>query len=350
MASFSWLRWLRSWYRPQVKTHRRPRPPLRLEHLETRLAPATHNWTGAANNGLWSTASNWTTPLPTPGTRDSDGFFPNVTFSSLATGTKTLVNDLTGLTLNSIQISATGYTLGGNQITLGDPSGTSLGQILDNAGAGSTATISLNVQLGGAAGTKQIVDVQSGATLTVTGQISGPASNSAELSKKDPGTLILTADNSSFVGPFSIQTSGGIVQIQNPNALGASTAGVTVGTNGQLQLDNLLGGAFTVTENLKLNGPGITNDGVPLLVAGSKSVTWAGNVELDSDSFLGSNVPLNLNNGINTPVGLAGSSLTITGTISDLVPATTSPRRASARSFSTRTWRRTGSTTTRIAA
>src|SRR5207344_948834 len=110
-------------------------------------------------------------------------------------------------------------------------------------------------------------------TLAVTGQLSSPVSGlSAELTKKGPGTLILTHDNTPFTGPVSLETSGGVLQIQNARALGSSTIPVTVGTNAQLQLNNpALGSPFVVNQALTLNGPGISNDGALLLVNGSGS-------------------------------------------------------------------------------
>src|ERR1019366_6782223 len=62
MAPFSWLRWLRSWFRPHGKTFRKRSRALSLEHLETRITPATYTWKGAltgATANQWSVASNW---------------------------------------------------------------------------------------------------------------------------------------------------------------------------------------------------------------------------------------------------------------------------------------------------
>ena len=40
--------------------HARRRSLPYLEVLEDRFAPATHTWTGAGGNGLWSNNGNWT--------------------------------------------------------------------------------------------------------------------------------------------------------------------------------------------------------------------------------------------------------------------------------------------------
>lgn len=37
---------------------------LSLDYLEDRCLLSTDTWTGAGNNGLWSTASNWSTGVP----------------------------------------------------------------------------------------------------------------------------------------------------------------------------------------------------------------------------------------------------------------------------------------------
>ena len=46
MAPFSWVRWLRSYFKPTRKTIRKPRRSLTLEPLEVRVTPATFVWDG----------------------------------------------------------------------------------------------------------------------------------------------------------------------------------------------------------------------------------------------------------------------------------------------------------------
>src|ERR1700722_8799121 len=71
MGSFNLIGWLKTWFRRRVKTVvKRPRLRLRLEELETRLAPA-FVWTGAglALNDKWSNPANWQgSTIPTTGT------------------------------------------------------------------------------------------------------------------------------------------------------------------------------------------------------------------------------------------------------------------------------------------
>src|SRR5262249_20072246 len=150
-------------------------------------------------------------------------------------------------------------------------------------------------QLGGPSGTDQFFTVNTGGNLTIKGQLSGTTGSS--LTKEGFGTLVLANDNSAFTGKVKLDNNAGIVTITDVNALGTGSF-TTVGTNAQLQVQNVAG---PITEPLLLNGPGIQNAGALLSVAGAN--TWAGTIELDSDTTLGAS---------------AGSSLDISGQISDL--------------------------------
>src|SRR5262249_1766591 len=77
------------------------------------------------------------------------------------------------------------------------------------------------------------------------------------------------------------------------------SAGTTIGTNAQLQLDNAA--TMSIAEPLILNGPGLTNTGALLDVQGNHQ--WLGGIAMDSDVTLGAN---------------ARTTLTISGQISDL--------------------------------
>jgi autotransporter-associated beta strand protein len=298
MAPFSWSRWLRSLVRPPVKAYRRPRRSrtLLLERLETRLAPATFVWTGAKDL-KWSTPGNWAGNVAPSGNLD-DLVFPALAGQK---GNITTVDDLVGNgngdpTFNSITIAASYTLIGNSEITLANPSGS--GSVIVSAGAaGVVIKIPLNLA---ATSNGQFFTVNNGADLTVTGAVSGPSGS--ELAKDGAGILILTHDNSGFEGTVAVVPNGGILQIQNANALGdpSSSLTTTVGTNGQLQVNNLPVKNATVMENLVLNGPGVKADGAVLNVAGKN--TWAGSVTLDSDVTFGS----------------SAGELRITGVIGDL--------------------------------
>ena len=97
MPSFSWARWRVRAFPALVKPRRQARATrqLQVEHLETRLAPATFTWSGGAGTGNWGTAANWQNQQAPTGNGD-DLVFPSGP-SVLNTH-----NDLTGATFNSI--------------------------------------------------------------------------------------------------------------------------------------------------------------------------------------------------------------------------------------------------------
>jgi autotransporter-associated beta strand protein len=246
-------------------------------------------WTGAVPVGSpgvfdWSTAANWDIRAPVAG---DDLVFPA---QAPGAGLNT-TNDLhSGTEFNSITISGSGYSLSGNPITLGTAS--MGGSIILNQNV-DHGTIALDIHMVG----PQVVNVNSGANLTVSGHLS--SSTDSTLTKAGTGTLILSNDNSGFsrsTNLDAIDVSQGVITITNARALGNGTT--TVLQNAQLQLLNVAG---QITTNLKLNGPGPINDGALLNVSGSN--TWAGNIELDSETTLGAS---------------ADTSLNISGQISDL--------------------------------
>jgi len=303
MAPFSWARWLRSLFRPKTKTIRRASATLRLEFLENRLAPATYTWTGAGVNNLWSNAANWSNNLPgnpvqaPSGTGSDDLDFPNgalhpSNFNNLTPGGGTAQ-------FNSISIAGSNYTLDGFPVLLGSTS--ALGAISDGA-AGINDLIKLNIQLGGPSGTNQFITVNNAGFLTISGQISATNGNTT-ISKEGLGTLVLSADNSAFTGNVKLDTNSGIVIITTATALGAGGGFTTVSSGSQLEINNVTTGP--INENLILTGAGPAGSGA--LFNGAGNNTWSGNVYLDTPALS------------NTTIGAAAtSSLSITGTISDL--------------------------------
>jgi autotransporter-associated beta strand protein len=298
MAPFSWTRWLRSHTRTRINSYRRPRRrQLSLEVLEDRLAPATFTWTGLGGGaGDWSNPKNWTSggvaaAPPRNGLADlifpagAAQLFTHNDFAVLSTGTATF---------NSITFAGSNYILTGNQITLGDPTVSGSGSLIAKPLV-KNVRMNLDVNLAGPGTGRQFIDIGTGSDVTINGQLSG--TTGVNLTKEDFGTLVLTNDNSGFIGPITLATNGGIVRITNPNALGDLSFGTTVQANAQLQLSNL---SAPVQENLILNGVGPLGDGALLNVAGTN--TWAGNIALDSDTTLGSNAGV----------------LDITGQVSDL--------------------------------
>jgi autotransporter-associated beta strand protein len=301
MALGTWRTWLRS----LSFSHRRPRSPERrqprlrppyVEQLEVRLSPATNIWTGAGGGGyVWSNAANWS--LGRAPVAGDDLIFP----AAAPDTTHSTSNDLTVDTeFNSIAIATSsghpGYLLSGNRITLGNPGGG--GNILVNA-LSAGEVISLDIQLGGSPINSQSFNVGLGADLTFSGRLGG--TTGVRLSKDGTGTLYFTNDNTAFTGPITINQ--GILQITSNKALGDPNQSVTTvegaPNNGQLQLSNL---PAAVLNTVIVNGIGPKGDGALLNVAGNN--TWAGSIEMDSDSTLG--------------VAVATDTLTVSGQVSDL--------------------------------
>jgi autotransporter-associated beta strand protein len=304
MAPFSWSRWLRSLFRqPSVRPFRKRRPRLlALEQLEHRLAPATYTWTGGGTTPFWSDPRNWQVNGH-PGTPVIDGsadlVFPGGE-TQIGNGINNLATGTGGpATFNSLSFSDVvdqqGYVISGNPIILGNPSVPGSGFIHELALV-PNVDIAFNIQLAGASGTKQFITVGGGATLTISGDLSG--ATNAELTKESQGTLILAGDNSQFTGPITVDVNGGVLEVANPLALGDSTNVTTVQTNGQLQIADLHG--QTVPAPLKLNGAGPDNNGALVNLVGQNVL--GGDIELDSDTTFGA---------------LAGN-MTLTGVIGDL--------------------------------
>ena len=84
-----------------------------LEHLETRLVPATYIWTGAGN-GNWNTGANWQGGIAPTGIASN---FENLVFPANAVSF-TSTDNITSGVFNSISISGSGYTIAGSSATL----------------------------------------------------------------------------------------------------------------------------------------------------------------------------------------------------------------------------------------
>ena len=261
MEQFNWTRWFKSFLgRKPGTVIRRERVRLNLEALEQRLAPAARVWDGGGADDRWTTAANWVGDIA-PVVND------DLTFQAVA-ARKFNQNDFVGQTFNSLSFSGTGYSIVGNQFTLGTSAFNS-GSLIVNAGA-STNSLGLDIQLGGAAGNRQFFTVGSaGAVLNVNGKLLG--STGVELAKDGVGTLVLAADNSAYTGQITV--SQGILRVTNAKALGDALTGTTIAANAQIQVSSVAG---TILEPLLINGNGLTNDGALLAIAGSNG--WAGDI------------------------------------------------------------------------
>jgi autotransporter-associated beta strand protein len=121
-----------------------------------------------------------------------------------------------------------------------------------------------------------------GGTLTVASALSGPDSLAVALNGTAAGTVVLTAANS-YSGGTTI--SGGTLQLQNPTALGSSSALTSIAAGATLDLDGQ-----SITESLAVAGAGVGGNGAlinsnsgspaalngPVVLVGGASIGGAG--------------------------------------------------------------------------
>ena len=141
----------------------------------TTTPPDTHTWKGGGGNELWSTAANW-----------AEGVVPSAGDSLVFPGGATSLmsdNDLTGLEVHDVSITAGGYAFGGNGLVLdGDlsadlpaspPSGEWALPLTLGAGAHafavSAGTLRLNAALSGGAADQDVITKTGAGTLDLGG-------------------------------------------------------------------------------------------------------------------------------------------------------------------------------------
>ena len=143
--------------------------------------------------------------------------------------------------------------------------------VLNESSAGKGASESSNSTLTLAnaldlntSGTARTIDVMANHTTALAAFISGNITDSGSgsgLTKTGVGVLMLSGTANTYAGVTTVKTGGGI-QIQNNNALGATGAGnnTVVEAGGTLRLDNV-----TTPEAITLNGTGIVNNSFQML-------------------------------------------------------------------------------------
>jgi len=287
--------------------------PLRLspvvEILESRIAPAVHEWTGLGADNLWSNDANWTNGSPaTDGSGDID-----LVFHTNLNDPAQLVmqNDIAGLVVDSITfdanagmnaaggLSATGYTFNGNAITIStgaagqDPFGINVAAGVANTTSGITETFNTPITLLTDNATFRIQDFRGrltfhgdidlgGRTLTFDNTTGGGGNSSIQgflidgiisngnLVKVGSGTLQLSGNNS-FT---NFTTNGGYTLATTNTALGATAGIITTNDPGQIELRNGITVEKT-TFNLNSN-----NLGGGLGASGNTTNTFRGNMVL----------------------------------------------------------------------
>jgi hypothetical protein len=135
-----------------------------LEGLENRIVLTTNYWTGQAafahQDYSWSNTDNWSNGKVANG---QDLVFPAAGAQTFIPA-NTIANDLTNMSFDSIEIDGTGYTIGGDSISLTAPTG-----LFTTYGAG-VSSFNINTSLVGGN-----VAIAGGGELDINGVISGNA-------------------------------------------------------------------------------------------------------------------------------------------------------------------------------
>jgi fibronectin-binding autotransporter adhesin len=181
-------------------------------------------WTGTGGDNNWSTGANWSGGVA-PATDGS----ATLTFPSGAAQLSTNNDEPAGTTFAGIVISGSGYTLAGNQVTLG-ASG-----ISDTTTSGSS-TISLPLT---SAAVRTVSVTNAAETLTLSGIYSGAGGG---ITKTGSGVLTLSGANT-FTGAKTL--SAGTLNINNATALGTTAGTFTIQSG--TTLDNTSGSSITTS-------------------------------------------------------------------------------------------------------
>jgi uncharacterized repeat protein (TIGR01451 family) len=222
---------------------------VRVGHTVALARATTATWTGAVNN-QWTNGGNWVGLGGTPLVGGEDLIFPG--------GAANLSNTngyAAATTFNSIKLTGSGYTLAGNQITLG------AGNLADSSVAGAN-TISLAMAF---AATRTVTVSDAGTTLLLSGVISGAGG----LTKAGSGVLAMSAVNT-YTGATAI--NAGTIEVRSNAALGGAGTGTTVATGATLQIN---GAGLAIAEPLTLNGTGVANGGALRNLANNNTVSGA---------------------------------------------------------------------------
>ena len=301
-----------------------------FEGLEDRISLTTDVWTGAAARASqdysWSNAGNWSNGKPQGG---QDLIFP--TGGTTFIPPHAIMNDLSGMTFDSIEIDGKGYSIAGDAITLTAATG-----LVTTYPAG-VSSFSINTNLVGGG-----VVIASGGELDIDGVVSG--SNGFTLSG---GGILggngqvskLTVESGvvqpGVAGVGSLQVQGGA----NLDAGTAFTASINnPGTNSSLMVSGGAGPAVTLVSPT-LNPPTLTPGYIPApgtafpIIQGSVSGTFNNQPEGSYISSGGTTFRVTYDQGVvltavapttiatsivsGTSPSVFGQSLTFQATISD---------------------------------
>jgi autotransporter-associated beta strand protein len=193
-------------------------------------AQAQVTWLGAGGNGLWSTNSNWSSPV-------ANNYASTITFSG--TNQTATTNDRTGVNATSLTFAAGAgpFTISGTKFGLSGGSGA-----LTNS-SGTTQTINADIDANGTS----IKRIGLTGDIVINGALSG--NSSMELDPQNgSGTLFLNGNNVNYLGVVRIQPGRNLV-LGHDNAAGVGTLNWL--GNGTLNVTS--GSTFTSAANLSLS-------------------------------------------------------------------------------------------------
>lgn len=189
-------------------------------YLKTRYAVSDAGfdgsvWSGLGAGNLWSEAANWQQPLPTR---------PMLAFN---TDRQTVsVNDLTGLTVDSIMVWDRDITVSGNPVTLEN-----------NFFCVPQSVVNWALETDLPAGLHTF-SVRNSRRLTLSGRLSGAGGICLGLGLDYAGTLDLACPTNSFTGPVRIKSGIAVVSRLAPGGT-PSSLGAASGEDATVHLGNL---------------------------------------------------------------------------------------------------------------
>jgi len=245
-------------------------------------------WTGTSGDHKFSTSGNWSSCGGSVPQNGDNLIFPWGLSDQVPN------NDITNLTVGNISFNGTAsqteYSLSGNAITL-------TGGITTSAITGGPVVIINSIPITISGDQSIVADNQ---VIILAAALSG--SGALTIQSGTTGTTYLEADNSSYSGAINVTT--GILGVTDPHALGATSAGTTIGDGASISF-NILTSPATISEPLTLTGS--ADSGSSKILASF----CAGPCEDFTDTLDGT---LTLNNDEQAKVTLG--TLNITGTVS----------------------------------
>ena len=227
------------------------------------LSPSlrAQTWNGGGTNDNWSVGNNWVGSAAPA----NDGTAKIIFAGSTRLTPNANANwDVLGILFTN---GASAFTVDGSQLTI-------RGRGITNSST-TLQTINNNIVL--ATSTSQNWTAgASGGDLQINGSVSG----SGSLTKYGSGTLTLTGSNS-FTSILSVGVNGGVVNVRNNWALGATNGYTLINSGGAVQFQ----GGLTLAEDFSGYGDGIASDGMLRNI--SDDNTLNGYLELSGSTTLG---------------------------------------------------------------